>query len=62
MRSSLLISLSLLLLSWQNAGAQLAPAEDFFNGGAKFYLSNNIPQAKERGGDGAENFIPRTRS
>src|SRR5450755_2806653 len=47
MRLSLLISLSLLLLSWQNAGAQLAPADDFFNGGAKLYISNNIPQAKD---------------
>ena len=39
MRLSLLISLSLLLLSWQTACAQLAPADDFFNSGAQFYLS-----------------------
>lgn len=44
----LLISLSLLLLAWQRAGAQLAPAEDFFNGGAQAYISNNIPAALER--------------
>ena len=46
MRLPLLISLGLLLLSWQQAGAQLAPADDFFNSGAQFYISNNIPQAK----------------
>jgi hypothetical protein len=45
MRLSLLISLNLLLLSWRNAGAQLAPADDFFNSGAQFYISNNIPSA-----------------
>ena len=44
----LLISLSPLLFWWQNAGAQLAPADDFFNGGAQFYISNNIPAALER--------------
>jgi hypothetical protein len=48
MRLSLLISLSLLLLSWQPARAQLAPADDFFNSGAQFYISNNISAAKER--------------
>ena len=52
MRSSLqllrLSSLSLLLLlTGLKAAAQLAPAEDFFNSGAQFYISNNIPQAKE---------------
>src|ERR1039458_4618090 len=47
MRLSLLISLSLLLLSWQTACAQLAPADDFFNSGAQFYISNNIAQARE---------------
>src|SRR6202012_1230731 len=49
MRSLLLLlsSLSLLLFSWQKAAAQLAPADDFFNSGAQFYISNNIPQAKE---------------
>src|ERR1035437_1080849 len=52
MRLPLPISLSLLLLSWQNAGAQLAPADDFFHSGAQFYLSNNIPEAKKAVGDG----------
>jgi Ca-activated chloride channel family protein len=47
MRLRLPISLSLLLLSWQNADAQLAPAEDFFHSGAQMYISNNVPQAKE---------------
>jgi Mg-chelatase subunit ChlI len=47
MRLSPLISLSLLLLSWQTACAQFAPADDFFNGGAHSYISNNIPQALE---------------
>ncbi len=46
MRLLLPISLSLLLLlAWQNVGAQLAPADEFFNSGAQFYISNNIPQA-----------------
>jgi hypothetical protein len=46
MRLLLPVSLSLLLLlSWQNAGAQLAPADDLFNSGAQLYISNNIPQA-----------------
>ncbi len=44
----LLISLSLPMLAWQNASAQLAPADDFFNGGAQLYISNNIPSALER--------------
>ena len=49
MTSRLLISLSmLLLLAWQKAGAQLAPADDFFNSGAQFYISNNVPAALER--------------
>jgi outer membrane biosynthesis protein TonB len=48
MTSRLLLSLSLLLLAWQNAGAQLAPADDFFNGGAQLYISNNIPAALQR--------------
>ena len=43
----LLISLSL-LLAWQKVCAQLAPADDFFNGGAQLYISNNIPAALER--------------
>ncbi|HAO80651.1 MAG TPA: hypothetical protein DCQ92_17105 [Verrucomicrobia subdivision 3 bacterium] len=49
---SLLISLSLLFLSWHKAGAQLAPADDFFHRGAQFYISNNIPEAKKAVGDG----------
>ena len=52
MRLSLPISLSLLFFSWQAARAQLAPAEDFFNGGAQFYISNNIPSALEKVEDG----------
>jgi Ca-activated chloride channel family protein len=45
----LLISLNLLLLfAAHKTCAQLAPADDFFNGGAQFYISNNIPAAKER--------------
>ena len=44
----LLTSLSL-LLAWQKASAQLqSPADDLFNGGAQFYISNNIPSALER--------------
>ena len=38
----------LLLLAWQQAGAQLAPASTFFNGGAQFYISNNVPAALDR--------------
>ena len=46
MRLRLLISLScLLFLMWQRAGAQLAPADDFFHSGAQFYISNNVPAA-----------------
>ena len=49
MTSRPLISLSLLLLCVApKAGAQLAPAEDFFNSGAQAYISNNIPAALER--------------
>jgi Ca-activated chloride channel family protein len=48
MRLRLLISLSCLLLwAGQKAGAQLAPADDFFHSGARFYISNSIPQAKD---------------
>ena len=56
MRLSLLISLSLLLLSWQTACAQLAPADDFFNSGAHFYISNSIPQALESVEDGLKHY------
>ncbi len=48
MRLRTLVSLSALLLSWQRADGQLAPADDFFHGGAQSYLSNNIPAALER--------------
>ena len=48
MTSRLLISLSLLLIAAQKLCAQLAPAEDFFNGGAQLYISNNVPAALER--------------
>ena len=48
MRLRLLISLNcLLLIGWQRAAAQVAPADDFFHGGARLYISNSIPQAKE---------------
>ena len=40
--------LPLLLLAAQQVCAQLAPADDFFNSGAQFYISNNIPAALER--------------
>jgi Ca-activated chloride channel homolog len=56
MRLSLPISLSLLLLSWQPARAQLAAADDFFNSGAQFYLSNNIAQAKQAVEAGLKNY------
>src|ERR1035438_2731650 len=52
----LLISLSLLLLAWQKVGAQLAPADDFFNSGAQFYISNNIPVALQRVEDGLKTY------
>ncbi len=44
----LLISLSALFIAAQKISAQLAPAEDFFNSGAQFYISNNVPSALER--------------
>ena len=46
----------LLLLAWQNAGAQLAPADDFFNSGAQFYISNNIPSALEQVENGLKTY------
>ena len=54
MRLSLLISLSLLLLSWQTVCAQIAPADDFFNSGAQCYISNNIAASQGVGGHRAE--------
>src|SRR5260221_9752320 len=41
-------SVSVALFAGQNAVAQLAPADDFFNSGAQLYISNNIPSALER--------------
>ena len=38
----------LLLFAAQKVCAQLLPADDFFNGGAQLYISNNIPAALER--------------
>ena len=46
----------LLLLAWQNAGAQLAPADDFFNSGAQLYISNNIPSALEQVKNGLKTY------
>lgn len=45
MRSSLLLSLSLALLAVPAACAQTA--DDFFNRGAQFYISNRLAQAQE---------------
>src|ERR1017187_7681747 len=50
MRLSLPASLSLLLFAWQAACAQ--SADDFFNSGAQFYISNNIAQARESAANG----------
>ena len=52
----LLISLNLLLFAWQNAGAQLAPDDDFFNSGAQLYISNNIPSALEQVENGLKTY------
>jgi Ca-activated chloride channel family protein len=38
----------LLVFAAQKVCAQLAPADDFFNSGAQFYISNNIPSALEK--------------
>jgi Ca-activated chloride channel family protein len=38
----------LLVFAAQKVCAQLAPADDFFNSGAQFYISNNIPAALEK--------------
>jgi outer membrane biosynthesis protein TonB len=46
----------LLLLAWLNAGAQLAPADDFFNSGAQLYISNNIPSALEQVENGLKTY------
>jgi hypothetical protein len=46
LHQGLWLVLSLLFVE-ANAGAQLAPADDFFNSGAQLYISNNIPAALE---------------
>jgi Ca-activated chloride channel family protein len=46
LRLPILASLNLLLLATPAANAQTA--DDFFNGGAQFYISNNIPAALEK--------------
>jgi Ca-activated chloride channel family protein len=56
MTSRLLISLSLLALAASKAGAQLAPAADFFNSGAQFYISNNVPAALESVENGLKTY------
>jgi hypothetical protein len=38
----------LLFFCAQKSFAQLAPADDFFNGGAQLYISNNVPEALEK--------------
>ena len=50
------LSLSLLLLAWPDVRAQLVPADDYFHGGAQFYLSNNIPAALQTVTNGLEQF------
>jgi len=50
----LLFNLSLLLLALTAARAQTA--DDFFHDGAMFYLSNNIPKAKEVVATGLASF------
>lgn len=42
----------LLVFAAQTVCAQLAPPDDFFNSGAQFYISNNIPSALARTEDG----------
>ena len=42
----------LLVFAAQKVCAQLAPATDFFNSGAQFYISNNISAALEKTEDG----------
>jgi Ca-activated chloride channel family protein len=54
MRLLLLLSVSLLWLAWPTARAQ--SADDFFNGGAHSYISNNIPQALATVESGLERY------
>ena len=42
LRIPILISLSALMLSGSRVAAQLLPADEFFHGGARSYLTNNI--------------------
>src|SRR5271154_5032110 len=46
----------LLVIATQKVCAQLAPADDFFNGGAQLYISNNIPAALEKTEDGLKTY------
>lgn len=54
MKLRLLISISLLALALNRAGAQ--SADDFFHSGARSYLSNNIPGAREQVDKGLKLF------
>lgn len=54
MKLRILISLSLALLALQAAHAQTA--EDFFNHGAQFYISNNVPAALEKTENGLKRY------
>ena len=47
----------LLFFVAQKACAQFAAADDYFNGGAQLYISNNIPAALEKTEDGLK-FYP----
>ena len=47
----------LLLFAAQKVCAQIAPADDFFNGGAQLYISNNVPAALEKTENGLK-FYP----
>jgi hypothetical protein len=44
----------LLVFAARKVCAQLLPADDFFNGGAQLYISNNIPAALKRTEDGLQ--------
>jgi len=54
MPSRILLSLSLLFLTFSGARAQTA--DDFFHGGAQAYLSNNIPSALQTVTNGLQRF------
>jgi hypothetical protein len=58
MKLRLLISLNLLLLffAMQKICAQLMSADDYFNDGAQFYISNNIPDALKKTENGLKLF------